>query len=246
MLQTLRRSIGKAMIEAGVRKNPRRVVGMPEATREERALIDRFAPYTMNPALLQWTLLKALHHVQRRGIPGAIVECGVWRGGNMLLAAEVLRDRDVYLYDTFAGMTAPTEFDVKPNGIAAAAKFEANQREGYNEWCYASLDEVRSNFKRFGLLSERIHFVKGPVEETLRGHDLPDKIAVLRLDTDWYASVKVSLEALYPLLSPGGVIVFDDYGAWNGARKAVDEYFTDENAPLLIPVEPVCRMAIKA
>jgi len=96
------------------------------------------------------------------------------------------------------------------------------------------------------LLSDRVHFGQGKVEETLQGPTLPDKIAVLRLDTDWYESVKASLEALYPRLSPGGVIVFDDYGAWNGARKAVDEYFTDENAPLLIPIEQVCRMAIKA
>jgi hypothetical protein len=242
----MRKTIGHALRSRGVRPDPRRQIVMPEATAAEHALVDHFAPYTMNPALIQWALLKSFHHVQRRGIPGAIVECGVWRGGNMLLAAEVMPDREIYLYDTFAGMTAPTEFDVKPSGKSALAKFEASQRDGYNEWCYASLDEVRGNFNKFGLLSDRVHFVQGKVEETLQGPMLPDKIAVLRLDTDWYESVKASLEALYPRLSPGGVIVFDDYGAWNGARKAVDEYFTDENAPLLIPIEQVCRMAIKA
>lgn len=240
MLKAFRNRLSK-----GRRPDPRRNIGMPEVTQDERALVDEFAPYTMNPAILQWGLLKSLQYVQQRGIPGAIVECGVWRGGNMLLAAKAVRDRDIWLYDTFAGMTAPTEHDRKTGGADARPKFEAQQKDGYNEWCFASLGEVTGNFETHGLLSDRVKFVKGPVEQTLSGPDMPAQIALLRLDTDWYESVKACLEALYPRLSQGGVLILDDYGSWQGARKAVDEYFADKPAPLLIPIEQACRMAIK-
>ena len=77
-----------------------------------------------------------------------------------------------------------------------------------------------------GYPPERIHFVRGPVEETLPA-GAPDEIALLRLDTDWYESTRHELEHLYPRLAAGGVLLVDDYGHWEGARKAVDEYFAD-------------------
>ena len=132
---------------------------------------------------------------------------------------------DMVGFDTFAGMTAPTINDVNFRGEVAQAKFDASQRADHNEWCYAPLEEVRANFEKAALLSDRVRFVKGDVALTLADSgNLPAAIAVLRLDTDWYESTKAELEVLYPRLAAGGILIIDDYGHWGGARKAVDEY----------------------
>jgi len=220
-----------------------------EATEREKHLIAKYSAYTMTGAMSQWSLLKAIEYVDRQGIPGAIVECGVWRGGNMMMAKEArqgaLPDRDIYLFDTFTGMSRPTAVDVDWRGMVALDIAEARQRDGYNSWCYASLDEVAGAFDQFGLSGPDVHFRKGRVEETLKeAVALPERIALLRLDTDWYDSTKIELETLYPRLEPRGVLIIDDYGYWQGARMAVDEYF-GERAPLLAPVDSSCRIAVK-
>jgi hypothetical protein len=220
-----------------------------EATEREKHLIAKYAPYTMTGAMSQWSLLKAIEYIDRQGISGAIVECGVWRGGNMMMAKEArhgaLPERDIYLFDTFTGMSRPTAVDVDWRGLPALDSAEKRQRDGYNSWCYASLEEVIGAFDRFGLSGTNVHFRKGKVEETLMDAGaLPERIALLRLDTDWYESTRVELETLYPRLEPRGVLIIDDYGYWRGARMAVDEYF-GEHAPLLAPVDLSCRIAVK-
>jgi O-methyltransferase len=96
-----------------------------------------------------------------------------------------------------------------------------------------------------GYPGERLHFVAGDVAKTIPEH-APEAIALLRLDTDFYASTRHELEQLYPRLSPGGVLIIDDYGDWAGARKATDEYFaTHKPQPLLIRVDVGARMGIK-
>ena len=132
------------------------------------------------------------------------------------------------LFDTFEGMTPPTPDDVHAqSGQPAEVKFQAHAMpEGGNAWCRATLPEVRANFAAFGIDPQRVHFVQGDVAQTLQQPaNLPEKIAVLRLDTDWYESTRAELEVLYPRLARGGVLIVDDYGHWSGARKAVDEYF---------------------
>jgi hypothetical protein len=180
----------------------------------------------------------ACRHVCAGRVDGDFVECGVWRGGNALIAADVFSrlspDRKVYLLDTFSGMTQPGESDVSRTGTA-----------GEEGWCAASIEEVRASFAARGLLANVV-FVKGDVGETLRDpRNLPAHISVLRLDTDWYESTRLELEILYPLLRPGGVLMVDDYGYWQGARKAVDEYFSAGNRPFFHYVDHTGRAAIK-
>jgi O-methyltransferase len=209
----------------------------------------RVAPYTMTTPPRLYALIQAVEYVVARDVPGALVECGVWRGGSMMAAALTLlrrgvTDRDLYLFDTFSGMTAPTDVDRKPSGERAADLLETEERDA-DVWAIASLDEVREAVLAIGYPAERIHFVQGPVEETLPG-DAPDEIAFLRLDTDWYESTKHELVHLYPRLARGGVLILDDYGFWQGARRAVDEYFGEHSEPLLLNrIDHTGRIALK-
>jgi hypothetical protein len=176
-----------------------------------------------------YSLYQAVRHVIEHDLPGDLVECGVWRGGAAMMMAlttkaRVGSHRDIYLYDTYAGMTEPTPEDVRPDGLHAGGKWRQLQRRTHNDWCYAPLDVVQQNMRKTGYDQRKLHFVKGPVEKTIPG-TAPERIAVLRLDTDFYASTLHELEHLYPRLVPGGVIIFDDYNHWMGQRQATEEYF---------------------
>lgn len=196
--------------------------------------------------------IDACRYAAERGIEGDFVECGVWRGGNAILAAAIFKRygvrKRVYLFDTFQGMTEPTDADRRAaTGEAAYREYAAGSRATHNEMCYASLDDVRANFERAGLLNADIVFVQGDVLQTLAQEaNLPQHIAVLRLDTDWYESTKRELEVLYPRVTAGGVLIVDDYGYWTGARKATDEYFAGTGKrPLLQYVDFTGRAAVK-
>ena len=221
----------------------------PEANSEDEALLKTIAPFTFTPLTRQFGLLKAIRYINNNGIPGDVVECGVWRGGNVMLAKAASKGsslaRRYYLFDTFAGMSAPGDVDIAYTGEHASVEFDKGLRHDHNEWCYASREEVECNFADAGLLGEDVIFCQGNVEDTLKDHsNIPEQIALLRLDTDWYSSTKIELEMLYPRVVQGGVIIIDDYGHWEGARRAVDEYF-GSRAPLLIAVDLTCRFAIK-
>jgi hypothetical protein len=220
---------------------------LPEIPEDKWQLIQACAPYTMTTPQRQWALLTSVEHIDRHGIPGDIVECGVWRGGNMMLARLARKINTPFrryrLFDTFLGMSEPTPIDVSFTGEPARVEFDANARSDRNDWCYASREDVERNLASIGLHDAIL--CQGRVEDTLREPaNLPDRIALLRLDTDWYESTAVELEVLYPRLSPGGVLIIDDYGHWQGARRAVDEYFGDK-PPLLIAVDYTCRVATK-
>lgn len=216
--------------------------GLPEATTGDLKTLRRIRDYTMTSPERQWALINAARYVVRANIPGDIVECGVWRGGAAMaaaltLCAERTYDRKLWLYDTFAGMTAPGADDRRSGDGAAAQDTWLRHRrvDGENDWCRASLEDVRSNMEGTGYPSTQIRYIKGPVEQTLRDtQNLPDSIAILRLDTDWYESTRVELETLYPRLTPGGVLIIDDYGHWQGARKAVDEFFAERGEVMLL------------
>lgn len=188
------------------------------------AIIENVQPYTMTSPERIVALCDAVRYLSRNRIEGAIVECGVWRGGSMMAAAAALLEqgdveRDLYLYDTFDGMTEPTPDDVDFRGRTGAGLLSYYEEKVAR----APLDEVKMNMSRTGYPVERCSFVVGSVEETL-SHTRPAKIALLRLDTDFYESTKQEMVHLFPLLVPGGVLVLDDYGAWKGARRAVDDY----------------------
>jgi O-methyltransferase len=195
----------------------------------------RIRQYTMVDQSGAHAAWEAVNYVSHRNVSGAFVECGVWRGGiSMLMAirAMTLGDkREKFLYDTFEGMSEPTKHDNDKNGIDAQTLLTNTTRadESDSVWAYASKGAVESNFRAVGCGGAGVHFIKGKVEETIP-HTLPDRIAILRLDTDWYESTKHELEHLYPRLQTGGVLLIDDYGYWAGCRKAVDEYFSGVDA----------------
>src|SRR6185503_10716315 len=197
-------------------------------------------------------LMDAVKYVVANRIEGAFIECGVWRGGSSMVAAYTLLEvgdtsRDLYLFDTFEGMSPPTEKDVMFDGTKAQDLLNGSERreELDNYWCIGSIENVRRNMLSTRYPEAKIHLVKGKVEGTIPGQ-APEKIALRLLDTDWYESTKPELEHLYPRLEPHGVLILDDYGHWVGAKQAVDEYFAAQQLkPLLSRLDYTGRLVIK-
>ncbi|MFJ4715763.1 TylF/MycF/NovP-related O-methyltransferase [Streptomyces sp. NPDC088785] len=215
---------------------------------EAKEIIRAVKPWTMTSPERLNAFVLATRHVVRHDIPGAVVECGVWRGGSMQACARALlgcgaTDRDLYLFDTYDGMTPPTVEDLRRDGTPAADILARNSKDKA-VWAYATLDDVRAGFQQVPYPAERIHFVRGKVEETVPDR-APERIAVLRLDTDWYASTRHELEHLYDRLVPGGVLLIDDYGYWQGSRQAVDEFLEKTGARLLLLRMDEGRIAVK-
>jgi O-methyltransferase len=223
-----------------------------EATTADADLIASLKPFTMTSAERLWSLLNAVRYVVNEGIAGDFAECGVWRGGSVMAMAKELgrlqvSDRKIWLYDTFAGMTAPTTNDVEAGtGVTASEMLSATEiGDGNNVWCVAGRADVEANVRSTGYPFENFTFVEGDVAQTLQS-SVPDAISLLRLDTDWYESTRIGLEVMYPHLSVGGVCILDDYGHWQGARKAVDEYFDARgNRPFMHPIDYSGRVFIK-
>jgi hypothetical protein len=224
--------------------------GLYDLSDLEKAIFRRVSPFTMTSPERVAVLVEAVRHVVSAGIVGDIVVCGVGKGGSAMAAGLALQSADarrhLWLYDTFEGMSEPTAADVAYDGESAREQLEVQDiRDSRSVWCYSPLDEVRENVGSIGYPPDRVHYVKGRVEDTLPG-EAPESIALLRLDTDWYESTRHELMHLYPRLSAGGILIIDDYGYWKGSRKAVDEYFQDHSPrPLLVRIDATARIAIK-
>lgn len=180
--------------------------------------------FTMTNPIRVHAIIQAVKYILKNRINGALVECGVYKGGSIMTMALVLKElgdmsREIYLYDTFSGMSTPTNADITHDGVPAQKIFS-------EILCDCPLEEVKSNVYSTGYPNNKFHFIQGKVEDTIP-ENIPKKIALLRLDTDWYESTKHELNYLFPLLSHKGVIIIDDYGWWQGARKAVDEYILE-------------------
>ncbi len=163
-----------------------------------------------------------------QNVPGDFVETGVWRGGACIMMRAVLsaygiENRRVVAADSFEGFPAQTSADANftAGGIADFA---------------VSLDEVKANFARYGLLDEQVVFLKGLFQDTLPAAPV-DAIAVLRLDGDLYESTRDGLRHLYGKLSPGGSLIADDYFLFEGQRKAIDEFRRDHDI-----ADPIVRI----
>jgi hypothetical protein len=212
---------------------------------EFKALAARVRPYTMTTVERLWGLREAVQYVVRENIRGDAVECGVWRGGSsMLIALELQRSQDaarkLWMYDTFEGMTEPSESD-----DPEARRLYEEHRGRDEQWVSAPLDVVTRNLGSTGFPVDRLKLVAGKVEDTIPGR-APSAISLLRLDTDWYESTRHELVHLWPRLSPGGVLIIDDYGHWGGARKAVDEFFAELGSrPLFGRMDYTGRMLVK-
>ena len=155
-------------------------------------------------------------------------------------------DRDLYLFDTFEGMTPPKEIDTCFDGTSAQAQLDGNSDKSSWIWAIAGIDDVRQNMQSTEYPQNKIHYVKGPVEATIPSEAPTGPIALLRLDTDWYESTKHELTHLFPLLCEGGILIIDDYGHWQGARKAVDEYLASLGRPTFLHrIDYTGRLLIK-
>ena len=220
-----------------------------DMTDREIKIIRSVRPYTMTGEERIAALMNAVAYVVEQRIPGDIAECGVWRGGSMMAVALALMfrgdtNRHLYLYDTFDGMSEPTKHDQSFDGQSAQSLLQRDP-VGTGIWCRSPIEEVHANMVSIGYPEERMHFIQGRVEETLPAIR-PDSLSLLRLDTDWYESTKHELIHLFPLLDPRGLLIIDDYGYWKGARKAVDEYFTERKLNLYLHrVDYTCRIGVR-
>ena len=200
--------------------------------------VDAVRPYTRTTEPRVIALCEAVRYIVAAGVEGDIVECGVWRGGSMLAAARTLVEtgdtsRTLWLYDTFAGMSEPTDVDRRAVDGATAADLLASGAHHDQVLALASLQDVERTMAISGYPTSSLRYVVGKVEETLP-HTAPASIALLRLDTDWYESTRAELEHLVPRMTAGAVLIIDDYGHWEGSRRAVDEYLERERPRLML------------
>jgi hypothetical protein len=185
----------------------------------------------------------AVNYILQNNIEGCIIECGVDSGHfEHIWINELMKNnavRDIYLFDTFGGLVEPTEYDYT---CKDAKIYQMNKDEVYNTWknqiinekvngwCYTPLDTVKTRLNSTGYPQNNLHYVVGDVMETLKDKTtIPEKIAILRLDTDWYESSKYELEQMYDNVVTGGIIIFDDYYHWDGQRRATDDFFKSKN-----------------
>ncbi len=223
---------------------------LPDAEKDFFEMLMHCKPFTMTSYERLYSIYTTVNYLIKNNIDGDFVECGVWKGGSaMMMCLALLKlnvtDKKIYLYDTYQGMTEPTEVDTSIRNKSSKKKYEDNiNPKGGNNWCRAELQEVKQNLSSTNYPQENIIFVKGKVEETIP-KTMPDKISFLRLDTDWYESTLHELTHLYSKITTKGVLIIDDYGHWKGCRKAVDQYFKSNNiAPLLNRIDYSSRLVI--
>jgi O-methyltransferase len=205
----------------------------PDFDAEAASIVQAVRSHTLTPPERIYMLCEAVRYVVRAGVPGSFVECGVWRGGSSLAMVRTLlslerRDRDIYMFDTFERMPDPGPEDVDIMGVPAAHYHAILESGGEYDHRYDFLpfEDVKASFRALAYPSARLHFVKGLVEETIP-EQAPDSIALLRLDTDYYQSTRHELEHLFDRISPGGVLLIDDYGHFHGCRQATDELVSE-------------------
>jgi O-methyltransferase len=239
----------------GRRDEPRRADGplpfwCPDMARRHRAIFRQVRPYTMTGFERVAALCQSIAYLEAESIAGAVVECGVWKGGSMMAAALALLQldstcRQLYLFDTFAGMTEPRAVDRDLHDRPAEDWLRDDSPAADMVRARCGLHEVRQAMCRTFYPWEKIAFVPGRVEDTVP-EAAPEPIALLRLDTDWHASTRHELEHLWPRLAVGGVLIVDDYGHWQGARQAVDDYFARHRLNLpLHAIDYTGRLVVK-
>lgn len=182
-------------------------------------IYEKYSDYTMIP---KYTFVENLKLCKRfHNIEGCIVECGVWRGGMSAAISEVMGLRQYYLFDSFEGLPEAKEIDGE-----AAIKWQSD-KEGplYHDNCKAEIDYATQAMADSG--AKNYQLIKGWFSDTLPEFSLNnEKIAILRLDGDWYESTMECLTFLYPKVSKGGIIILDDYYSWDGCSKAVHDYLS--------------------
>ena len=246
--------LNKLTARFGYQVTPNIVSLPPDIAADETfvALYNQVKAFTMTSPERLYSLYQSVQYVVGNNIPGDFVECGVWKGGSCMMMALVLKrlnvnDRKIYLYDTFEGMSEPTEADKQFSGEDAGLLLnEADKTDENSVWCLSTLEEVQANVYSTGYDAGLFVFTKGKVEDSIPGV-VPSGISLLRLDTDWYESTYHELIYLYPLLSENGILIIDDFGHWEGAKKAVLQYFEEKKLhPLIQRVDYTGRIIIKS
>jgi len=213
-------------------------------------IINFVKPYTMTSVERLKSLIDAVSYITGNRIEGDFVECGTWKGGSVMCMQKKLielnqTDRNFWVFDTFEGMPEPDSVDKNFKQTSAQKLLSEEEKEKSLTWAYSNYEETTRNILSSGYPAENINFIKGLVEDTIPQTPI-DKIGILRLDTDWYSSTKFELEQLYPKLVKGGILIIDDYGHWEGCKKAVDEYFTNNGISIFINrIDYTGRLIIK-
>ena len=189
--------------------------------------------HTMTSRERQIQTLNSIEHIVKNNIDGDIIEIGVWKGGGVMIMLYKLlqlgvNDRHVHLYDTFSGMTEASELDVNPHGQSAK-----NEKYFNDVKCECPYDITYNNIKSVGYPMDLIHFHIGDIRN-VDTDSIPKKIAILRLDNDWYELYKFELPIFEPNVSTNGIITIDDYSYWSGCKRAVDEFINDKDIQLNI------------
>jgi len=240
LLNSISKKFGYRLIKVQENKWYDNFIGITEF---EKKTLEIASKYSMTGFERMFFLVKALKQIKIDNIEGDLVECGVWKGGNLILFQKIieelrLKHKKIFAYDTFSGMNEPSQFDLNINNEKADLILNSLKKKGVDPnknivFAKCSMEDVKKNFEMNTRENDNLICVKGEVEKTLRiKENLPKKISLLRLDTDWYESTKTELEVLFPLLSKNGILVIDDYGYWKGSKKAVDEYFKDKKINL--------------
>lgn len=228
-----------------VRKYP------PDFSQSDVDLFEEVRPYTMTSPERLVALCHAIEYIVGSGIEGDIVECGVWKGGSMMAAAKTLlrldvTDRMLHLFDSFQGMSPPAEVDRDYLGFSASDHLTGPDPGDSSIGDRSPLESIRRALGSTGYPVDRVRYVEGRVEDTLPARS-PDRIALLRLDTDWYESTYHEMATLFPRLVPGGVLIIDDYGHWEGARRAVDQYLRENHVRMLLGrIDYTGRIGVKS
>ncbi len=212
------------------------------------SIVQRVTPYTMTDPERIHAVCHSVRYLVQAGIPGAVVECGVWKGGSMMAAALTLLecdslDRDLYLFDTFAGLPPAEAIDVSYRGETFEQLCSDPASLHFADRCRCGISEVRANMESIGYPTPRLHLVQGLVEDTIP-IEAPQEIALLRLDTDWYRSTYHELVHLFPRLSEGGILIIDDYGYWQGAKAATDQYFHERQLHVFLARTDICSRTV--
>ena len=222
-----------------------------EISDDELKIIKQISNFSMSTPANHWAIIQSIKHISQNHIEGDIVESGVWKGGNLILFKIFLDKynlkKKIFAFDTYEGMPHPGEKDFDLKNINAKKIYDDYNKKNI-KWCYSTLEDVKSNINFFNRnYLKSFNFIKGKVENTLDlPENLPEKISLLRLDTDFFESTKKELEVLYPRLVPGGILIIDDYGHWKGSKKAVDEYFKlDNNFLWFHRIDYASRLLIK-
>lgn len=228
-----RRALGRFGLEVHRRPPAGADNDFPPDFDEEAKELYRFVrPYTLTSTERVLALRNAVRYIAGAGIDGDICECGVWRGGSMMVVARTLVElgdlkRGLYMFDTF---TRPPDAGPRDGPGDQAELDEALTNPGY---AYLPVSDIRRRLLEIGYPEDKLHFVEGLVEDTIP-EQAPEKLALLRLDTDYYSSTAHEMKHLYPRVAPGGVVIIDDYGQFVGARDAVDEYFQESGEQVLM------------